>query len=372
MHDEHLVVAAGGTGGHLYPALAVAERFRDLLEGARVTFIGTERGLESRIVPKAGFPLEYVRAQPLRGGSVVSLKKMKGVLGLLQGMIDARRLLKKLRPSVVMGLGAYVSGTVLLTAALRGIPTLILEPNAEPGLANKWLGPFIDEAALAWEETTRHFGAKAVVTGNPVRQAIVDVALLTEEAQGPVMRVLLFGGSQGSSILNRAMTDSLPLLAGVSERLHVVHQTGPSDFERVRRAYEERPVNGRVTPYIDAMDEAYATSDLVVSRAGAMTCAELAASGRPALLVPLPLAGGHQEANANLLERAGAARSIRQSELTPERLAQELVSLLGAPEKRLVMAAAARALARPDAAKRVAERLVGLSGGAGGAGGAAT
>ena len=364
MRDEHLVVAAGGTGGHLYPALAVAERFRDMLEGARVTFIGTERGLESRIVPKAGFPLEYVRAQPLRGGSLLSLKKMKGLLGLLQGMIDARRILKKLRPSVVMGLGAYVSGTVLLTAALRGIPTLILEPNAEPGLANKWLGPFIDEAALGWEQTSRHFGAKAVVTGNPVRQAIVDVAPLTEDTQGPVMRVLLFGGSQGSSILNRAMIDSLPLLSGVSERLDVVHQTGPSDFERVRSAYEQHPVKARVTPYIDAMDEAYATSNLVISRAGATTCAELAASGRPALLVPLPLAGGHQEANASLLERAGAARRIRQSELTPERLAQELVSLLDAPEKRLVMAAAARTLARPDAAKRVAERLVSLSEGA--------
>ncbi len=362
MRDEHLVVAAGGTGGHLYPALAVAERFRDLLEGARVTFIGTERGLESRIVPKAGFPLEYVRAQPLRGGSL--LKKMKGVLAVLPGMIDARRILKKLRPSVVMGLGAYVSGTVLFTAALRGIPTLILEPNAEPGLANKWLGPFIDEAALAWEQTSRYFGAKAVVTGNPVRQAIVDVPPLTEQAQGPVMRVLLFGGSQGSSILNRAMTDSLPLLADVSERLQILHQTGSSDFERVQRAYDESSVNGRVIPYIDAMDEAYAGSNLVVSRAGATTCAELAASGRPALLVPLPLAGDHQEANANLLEHAGAAHSIRQSELTPERLAQELVSLLGAPEKRLVMAAAARALARPDAGKKVAERLVALSEGA--------
>jgi UDP-N-acetylglucosamine--N-acetylmuramyl-(pentapeptide) pyrophosphoryl-undecaprenol N-acetylglucosamine transferase len=263
-----------------------------------------------------------------------------------------------------MGLGAYVSGTVLLTAALRGLPTLILEPNAEPGLANKWLGPFIDEAALAWEETSRHFGAKSIVTGNPVRQSIVDVPPLTEQTQGPVMRVLLFGGSQGSTILNRAMTGSLPLLADVSERLHIVHQTGPSDFESVRKAYEEHSVNGHATPYIDAMDEAYAQSDLVVSRAGATTCAELAASGRPAVLVPLPLAGGHQEANAAMLERAGAARTIRQSGLTPERLTEELVSLLEAPGQRLAMAANARSLARPDAAARVAERLVALSKGA--------
>ena len=359
MRGRSLLVAAGGTGGHLYPAIAVAECFGELVEGAQVTFVGTRRGLESRIVPEAGFVLEYVRAEPLRGGSIH--RKLKGLWGLMLGMFDSVRLLRRVRPSVVMGVGAYVSGTVLLSAALRGIPTLVLEPNAEPGLANKWLAPFIDEAACGWEETTRHFRGKGVVTGNPVRRAIVNVPPLRE--QGESMRVLLFGGSQGSRALNEAMTRSLPLLGAALDRIELTHQTGPDDYERVRDAYASQSVRAKVLPYIDAMDIAYAESDLVISRAGATTCAELAAAGRPALLVPLALAGGHQEANARMLERAGAARFIRQSELSPERLAHELVQLLDAPGERTRMAMSAKGLARPEAATTVARRLASLAGG---------
>jgi UDP-N-acetylglucosamine--N-acetylmuramyl-(pentapeptide) pyrophosphoryl-undecaprenol N-acetylglucosamine transferase len=366
MRDSHLLVAAGGTGGHIYPAIAVAERFRELVANARVTFVGTERGLESRIVPRAGFPLELVRAAPLRGGSLRG--KLAGVLGLFSGLRDSWKLLKHIQPSVVMGVGAYVSGTVLLAAALRGTPTLILEPNAEPGLANKWLAPFIDEAACAWEETRRYFGKKAIVTGNPVRQSIFDVPPLAahdagdEHGQGS-MRVLVFGGSQGSKILNDAVTASLPALASVAGQLELVHQSGPRDLDNVQRAYAAAPaIRVCVTPYIDDMAEAYAWSDLVVARAGATTCAELAACGRPSLLVPLPLAGGHQEANAEMLARAGAARWIRQSELTPRELATQLMSLLDSPREREGMARQARSLARPDATGAVAERLIGLSG----------
>ena len=357
MRGNHLLVAAGGTGGHLYPALAVAERFRELVEKPQVTFVGTERGLESRIVGKAGFPLEFVRAAPLRGGSL--LGKLKGLMGLVTGMRDSFKLLKRLKPSVVMGVGAYVSGTVLLAAALRGTPTLILEPNAEPGLANKWLAHFVDEAACAWEQTTRYFGDKGVVTGNPVRQSIFDVPSLAE--QGSTMRVLVFGGSQGSQVLNDALTASLPLLASVSGRIELTHQTGPGHVDEVRSAYAGQPgqaVQARVMAYIDDMAEAYAWSDLVLARAGATTCAELAACGRPSLLVPLPLAGGHQEANAEMLARAGAARWIRQSELTPDELSSQLMRLLDAPDERETMAVKARALARPEATGAVAERLV--------------
>ncbi len=353
-----MLVAAGGTGGHLYPALAVAERFQELVEEPQVTFVGTERGLESRIVPKAGFPLEFVRARPLRGGSWFG--KLKGLWGLVQGMRDSRKLLKRLKPSVVMGVGAYVSGTVLLAAALRGTPTLILEPNAEPGLASRWLAPFVDEAACAWEETTRYFGDKGFVTGNPVRQSIFDVPPLAE--QGSTMRVLAFGGSQGSEVLNDALTASLPLLASANGRIELLHQTGPDHLVEVKNAYAgQKPVEARVTSYIDDMAEAYAWSDLVLARAGATTCAELAACGRPSLLVPLPLAGGHQEANAAMLARAGAARWIRESELTPEELGSQLLHLLDAPRERETMAVQARSLARPEATGAVAERLVRLA-----------
>ncbi len=354
-----LLVAAGGTGGHLYPAIAVAKRFRELAEGAEVIFVGTERGLESSILPAAGFSLELVRAAPLRGGSFS--RKLRGVAGLFFGLVDSLLLLRRFEPQVVMGVGAYVSGTVLLAAALKGIPTLILEPNAEPGLANRWLSPFVDEAACAWEETTRYFGRKGFVTGNPVRREIVEVGPLGPQA-AQRMRVLAFGGSQGSAALNRAVTGSLSILSADRNRLEWVHQTGPRDLPAVREAHERHSVRARVVPYIEAMHEAYEAADLVIARGGATTCAELACAGRGALLLPLPLAGGHQEKNAEMMAEAGAARFLREGDLTPERLAREILDLLDAPEARTRMAECARRRARPDAADNVARRLLRLAG----------
>jgi UDP-N-acetylglucosamine--N-acetylmuramyl-(pentapeptide) pyrophosphoryl-undecaprenol N-acetylglucosamine transferase len=254
-----------------------------------------------------------------------------------------------------------VSGTLLLAAALKGIPTLILEPNAEPGLANRWLAPFVDEAACAWEETTRYFGKKGFVTGNPVRREIVGVSPLGPQTPRK-MRVLIFGGSQGSTALNRAVAESLAFLAPELHRLEWVHQTGPRDLPAVSEAYARHSVRALVVPYIDAMHEAYEAADLVIARAGATTCAELACAGRGALLLPLPIAGGHQERNAEMMSGAGAARYLRERDLTPERLAREILALLNAPEERARMAASARALARPDAAENVARRLLRLSG----------
>lgn len=360
--ETRLLVAAGGTGGHLYPAIAVAERFRELSKGAEVIFAGTERGLETRIVPSAGFRLELLRAAPLRGGSL--LRKIRGVEGLVLGFFDSVRLLRRFDPQVVMGVGAYVSGTLVLAAALKRIPTLILEPNAEPGLANRFLAPFVDEAACAWEETKPYFGKKGFVTGNPVRREIIDVAPLGPQTRD-AMRVLVFGGSQGSRALNRAVTESLSVLTAQLHRLEWVHQTGSTDLEWVREAYARHGARAQVVPYIDAMHREYEAADLVLSRAGATTCAELACAGRGALLFPLGLAGGHQEKNAEMMARAGAARFLRESELTPERLARELHTLLDAPEERERMAASARALARPDAAENVARRLVELASGRG-------
>jgi UDP-N-acetylglucosamine--N-acetylmuramyl-(pentapeptide) pyrophosphoryl-undecaprenol N-acetylglucosamine transferase len=353
-----LLLAAGGTGGHLYPALAVAESFRSLVEGAEVIFAGTERGLETRIVPKAGLALELVRAAPLRGGSVA--RKLAGVYGLFAGLADSRRLLRRIEPDVVMGVGAYVSGTVVLAAAFKGIPTLILEPNAEPGLANRWLGPFVDRAACAWEETTKRFGKKGVLTGNPVRREIANVRPLSPQT-AERMRVLVFGGSQGSTVVNRAVTGALDLLSDLAPRLEWTHQTGPLDLETVREAYARRGIRARVEPYFEEMHRAYEEAELVVSRAGATTCAELACAGRPALLVPLSLAGGHQRQNAEMMARAGAARCLLESELAPDRVASELRDLLEAPRSRDEMASRARALARPDAAETVARLLLSLT-----------
>jgi UDP-N-acetylglucosamine--N-acetylmuramyl-(pentapeptide) pyrophosphoryl-undecaprenol N-acetylglucosamine transferase len=356
--EPRLLVAAGGTGGHLYPAIAVAERFRALAGGSDVSFVGTERGLESRIVPRAGFPLHMVRARPLRGGSL--RQKLSGVSGLALGLVDSFALLRRLQPNVVMGVGAYVSGAITLAAALRGIPTLLLEPNAEPGLANRWLGPFVTEACCAFPETARRFGKKGIVTGNPVRGEIAAVAPLAPQTARK-MRVLVFGGSQGSKVLNRAVVGALASLARLGERVELTHQTGPADLESVGESYARHGRSAKVVPYIDEMEVAYESADLVVARAGATTCAELACAGRPALLVPLALAGGHQEQNAEMMARAGAARCLRESELSSETLFRELESLLDHPEEREKMAAAARTLARPDAADRVARRLLALA-----------
>ncbi len=352
-----LLVAAGGTGGHLYPAIAVAQAFGDLVGGADVIFVGTRRGLESRLVPEAGFPLEIVRAEPLRGGGL--MRKVKALWGIVVGMADARSLLHRLSPHVVMGVGAYVSGPIMATAAVSGLPTLLLEPNAVPGLTNRILAPLVDEAAVAWEATSRYFGKKSVVTGNPVRAEIVRVPPLVND-RGAV-QLLVFGGSQGSKVLNEVMVESLPRLGESPVRLTITHQTGERDREWVAKAYEAAGVTARVMSYLDAMGEEYAASDLVVCRAGATSCAELAAAGRPAILVPLPLAGGHQESNAAMMTDAGAAYMIPQRDLTSARLADKLLSLLGSPDKRLTMARKSRALARPDAARTVAERLLRLS-----------
>jgi UDP-N-acetylglucosamine--N-acetylmuramyl-(pentapeptide) pyrophosphoryl-undecaprenol N-acetylglucosamine transferase len=352
-----LLVAAGGTGGHLYPALAVAREFLDREPEAHVIFSGTRRGLESRIVPKAGFRLEMVRVEPLRGGGVS--RKIKGALSLFPAFIDAVRLLRRTRPRVVMGVGGYVAGPVLAVAGLAGVPTLIVEPNATPGLANRWLSRLVDAAALAWEDTKRYFGAKGFVSGNPVR---AEIARVGPRPAGRDLRLLVFGGSQGSRVLNRVMVDVLPHLRSYQDRIRITHQTGEADVDRVRAAYQREECPARVEPYLEAMDREYQECDLVISRAGATTCAELAAAGRPAILVPLPLAGGHQRNNAEMMERRGAALMILQEELSGDRLAGTVLDLLDAPERREEMARSARSLARPDAAKVIVDRLLGLAG----------
>lgn len=358
-----LLVAAGGTGGHLYPAVAVARELAARKPSAEVLFVGTRRGLEGRIVPRAGFRLQTLPVLPLRGGSLV--RKLKGALLLPVGVLAAWRLLRQFRPHVVFGMGGYVSGPVLAAAALSGVPTLLLEPNWTPGLANRWLARLVDQAAVAWEGTREFFGAKAFVSGNPVREEITRVP---ERAPGRVMQVLVFGGSQGSQVLNRAMTEALAYLAAHRERLSLAHQTGDADLGWVRARYREAEFTARVEPYFEAMEREYAEADVVVARAGAMTCAELAAAGRPSILVPLPHAGGHQEANARAMAAAGAARSLPQSELSGEALAATLVELLDQPSLRRQMAAEARKLFRPDAARSIVDRLLALAARSGEAG----
>jgi len=349
--SPRLIIAAGGTGGHIYPGLAVGRELRARHPDAVILFVGTSRGLEDEIIGKEGFDVEILRAKPLRGGSLA--RKIKGVMALAPAYRDARRLLRRFRPDAVVGVGGYISGPLLLAASRRRIPTLILEPNFDPGLTNLWLARFVDAAAVAWDETAKHFRGKAFVAGNPIRSEIAEVPDVVPAGH---LRVLLFGGSQGSQVLNEAMVAALPHLLP-TERFRITHQTGPGQVDEVRAAYAEHDVEARVERYLPHMEREYAACDIVVSRAGATTCAELCAAGRGAVLVPLELAGGHQRHNAAALDRAGAATVYYEGELNGPSLANTLIDLADDPRRIVEMGRRAREIGKPDATARIVDRL---------------
>lgn len=354
---RRLLVAAAGSGGHIYPGLAVAGAFSD--QGpAEVRFVGTARGLEGRLVPRHGFRLELVEVPPIRGRSPLVLPRT--LLRLLRSLGQMRRLLKEFRPDAVFGTGGSVSGVAVFVARLLGVPSLILEPNAEPGFATRWSAPFASEIAVAWETTRSDFRRPTVMAGIPVRPEFFRVA--PPPATGGMVSVLVTGGSQGASRLNRLVVDSLPILRERGGRLRITHQTGPADEVRVREAYRDAGLEARVVAYLDDMPQAMAAADLVVGRAGAITCAELMAAGRPGLLVPAPVAGGHQRQNAAALAEAGAALAMDESASGTE-FATALGSLLDDPPRRAGMANAARRLVHDRPAERLAARLHDLAGG---------
>ena len=346
-----VLVAAGGTGGHLFPGLAVADELRRRDPARRVLFVGTPRGLESRLVPRAGYPLALLPILPLNG--VGLLRMLKGLLALPWALLKAAALVLRERPAAVLGVGGYAGGPLVLVAALLGVRTVILEPNARPGFTNRVLRPFVSRAACAWEPAQALFGAKGVLTGNPVR---ADFAALPGPARPQAPPALLvFGGSQGSRVLNEAMVAALPALP---RELRLVHQTGPAMLEDVRAAYAAAGRTGEVEPFLDDMPRRFAQADVVLCRSGATTCAELAVAGKPAVLVPFAAAADdHQRVNARALEAAGGAVVIEERELPGGRLAATLGELVAQPDRLVAMAAAARRLGRPDAAARVADLL---------------
>lgn len=349
MGVKTLMIAGGGTGGHIYPAIAIAREWlaRDP-DNRRVIFVGTERGLEKTIVPKAGFPLEFIDVGGLKGKGGVDL--IRNVARLPRGFFQATALVKKYKPNLVLGVGGYSSGPVITTANLRGIPTLIHESNAFPGLANRTVARFVTGVAVAFAEAiARMKRSDAVVTGNPIRAEFFG-----QTGVSVLHRLLLFGGSQGSRILNNTMSEALAFL---EPPLEIVHQTGPNDLQRVQEAYRNsRFADARVVPYLDPMAAEIAAAELVISRAGAMTIGELAASGRPAILVPFAAAtNNHQEINARAVEKAGGAVVITEKELTPEKLARTITELMTDRERLARMGASAKTLATPDATKNIVD-----------------
>jgi UDP-N-acetylglucosamine--N-acetylmuramyl-(pentapeptide) pyrophosphoryl-undecaprenol N-acetylglucosamine transferase len=358
MTSLRIVVAGGGTGGHLFPGIAVAREILRRRPDAQVSFAGTARGIESRVVPREGFTLDVLRSAGLKGMSAASIARGLSLLPL--SGVDAWRIVSRRSPDLVIGVGGYSSGPVVLTAALRGVPTLLLEQNAVPGLTNRLLARVVSGAAVTFESTLEYFGGRAHVTGNPVRAEFFE-PFDAPRGAGP-SRVLIFGGSQGAHAINVAMVEAAPRLAADGGRLAITHQTGERDLEFVRDGYRRAGLEARVEPFIFTMDREMKAADLVVCRSGATTIAELTAAGKPALFIPLPTsADDHQRRNAEVLASAGAAELLDQRTLTGDLLAGRILSMADDPARRSAMAEAARRFARPDAARTIVDIALDLA-----------
>ncbi len=365
-----LVIAGGGTGGHLFPGIAVAEEFLAWEKGNEVLFVGTEKGIEARILPRLGFRLEFIAAAGIRGKSVFT--RMKGLAMLLYGYAQARRILKNFRPDLVLGVGGYASGPVVLAAGGMGLRRFIHEQNAIPGLTNKILARFAERIFISLAESEQFFpGEKTILTGNPIRKEILAEVLrgenppamtgasLTEGRVQGNFRLLVFGGSAGAHSINQAFVAALPFLSRFRERLAITHQTGENDLVEVREAYQRENFGARAVAFIDNMAEAYRSADLVLCRAGATTVAEVTACGKACIFIPYPYAvDDHQRRNAEALLKKNAGFMLLDRELTGESLGRLITDLIDNPEKIEEAGRNAKNLARLDAAQVIVTEMM--------------
>ena len=353
------ILAGGGTGGHVIPALAIANELRKIY-GAEVLFIGTARGIENRLVPAAGYPLQLVRVGALKNVSLMT--RAKTAFDLPRAVWDASRMLNEFAPDVVIGVGGYASGPAMLAAVAKHLPTLAFEPNVVPGFANRMVARFVSGAAVHFEETAKYF-RHAEVTGVPVRQAFFEIPVLSNKTRGGVPTVLVFGGSQGAHAINEAMIRCLPELRRQAPGIHIIHQTGERDYNDALAAYASLGESAEVFKFIEDMPAAFARADLLVCRSGASTVAEITAAGKPAIFVPFPRAADdHQRVNAEALAQSGAAVVVEESKLEGVWLAETIAALLGDSLRLKVMSEAARGLAHPDAARDIAAMAVRVAG----------
>jgi len=353
-----MVLAGGGTGGHVFPGIAVADEFMERDEESEVLFIGIEKGLEARVVPKEGYTIKFIKARGVLGRSV--FEKIGSLLRILGSVFAAKAILKEAGADVVVGTGGYVSVAPLVAARLLSLPIVVMEQNLVPGYANKMLAKIADAVAVTYHESMSFFPrTKTFLTGNPIRKMIGGVsreaAMAFFNLDPEKTTVLVLGGSGGASAINNTMLTALNNMLDMRTEIQFLHQTGEHDYEGVRRAYRKLEFGAMVAPFVYQMAEAYAAADLVISRAGATTLAELTALGKPSIIIPYPYAGGHQEFNARKLLESGAAKMITEGELTGEKLAAMIKELCASEEARNEMAAQARALGRPDAAKKVVD-----------------
>jgi UDP-N-acetylglucosamine--N-acetylmuramyl-(pentapeptide) pyrophosphoryl-undecaprenol N-acetylglucosamine transferase len=374
VNGKCLLIAGGGTGGHVFPAMAVAREW--LQRGSRagvpgrvagdrsVVIVGTEHGMEAKLVPQAGLPLETIRVAGLKG--IGGTKLLRHVAMLPRALMDSARILKRHKFAAAFGVGGYASGPMMLLAAIHAIPSVVFEPNVEPGFTNRILAHMATRVAVARRETAERLGPKAVVTGCPIRKEFFVIP--REEHRAP-FTILITGGSRGALPINRAVIDSLDRWMPRKNQLFIVHQTGERDYNAVRVAYATREFHAEVLPFIENMAERFAQADLIVCRSGAITVAEVSAAGRAAIFIPFGAAtDAHQMRNAQAMKAAGAARLIPQDELGPQRLTNEIFSLLDQRRRIAEMEQRARSLARPRAVEDIVDLLDGLARPAGGGG----
>jgi UDP-N-acetylglucosamine--N-acetylmuramyl-(pentapeptide) pyrophosphoryl-undecaprenol N-acetylglucosamine transferase len=351
-----IIIAGGGTGGHVIPALAIAQQLKKQFD-AEVLFIGTARGIETRLVPQAGFPLELIQVGALKNVSLMT--RAKTMFDLPRAIAASSRMLSEFDPEVVIGVGGYASGPAMVAAIRRRLPTLVFEPNVVPGFANRMIARWVSAAAVHFEETCRYF-PHCKVTGVPVRAAFFD----TPAKAGGMPTLLVFGGSQGARAINQAIIESLPGLRAKVPGIRIIHQTGQRDYDRVLAAYQQSGISGEVHKFIDDMPAAFGRADLLVCRSGASTVAEIAAAGKPAVFVPFPAAADdHQNVNARALEREGAAVVVEESNLGAAYLVETIAALLGDGTRLRSMSAAAKSLAHPKAVEEIAEMVAQLASG---------
>ena len=356
-----LLIAGGGTGGHLFPGIAVAEEFLARDPDNAVLFVGTEHGIEGRLLPRLGFRHEFITAAGIRRKN--RLSQMKGLAMLLYGYSQSRKILRQFRPQLVLGVGGYASGPVLMAARGLQIRRFIHEQNAIPGFTNKFLSRFVEKIFISLEESRTFFPAeKLVLTGNPVRKEILAKMGQTEgepREKRTTFNILVFGGSAGAHSINMAVSAALPLLRGVRERLSITHQTGEKDLPEVRSAYQAEQLQGKVVPFIEDMAAAYGDADLIVCRAGATTIAEVTACGKPCIFIPYPHAvDDHQRLNAEALLKQGAGFMLLERELSGETLAQLILDLMNDPRQLNVTGDNARGLARVEAARAIVDEMM--------------
>ncbi len=345
-----LLIAGGGTGGHLFPGVAVAEELRARLPDAEVLFVGTRRGIEARVLEPAGWKVEFIDMSGVK--TVGALGAVKGLYRVPRAIWQSRRIIKRFKPDAVIGVGGYASFPAVVAAWLRRIPTAILEQNSIPGLSNKTLGRLVRKIFLTFEHSRKFFKAKKVVmSGNPIRKAITAPMEVT---RGASFRLFVFGGSQGAAAVNALVADAMIELKTRGVAVDLVHQTGEADLEKTTARYRDAGIAADTRAFIQGMAEEYRRADLIVARAGATTVAELTCVGRPAILIPYPFAAdNHQEINAAELVAAGGAKMFRQAELTGPQLADAIAELAGDPAARERMGNVMRGLGRPQAAATV-------------------